>query len=108
MLWFTVWTVLVLATLVGAFFLGRHLYRSGRALAAAVARASDVMAELAERTSELTEAAQDAVHLAPVELADPAAARARLAETAVATERRRAAKGARREATFRRWRSFSH
>ena len=39
MLWFTVWTVLVLGTLAGAFFLLRDLYRKGKALTVELGRA---------------------------------------------------------------------
>ena len=49
MLWFSVWTVLVLATLVGAFLLGRSLWRSSVALLHELSRAADVTAQLAER-----------------------------------------------------------
>src|SRR5659263_373365 len=38
MLWFTVWSVLVVGTLVGAFFLGRSLYRAARDLLAELER----------------------------------------------------------------------
>lgn len=107
MLWFTVWTVLVVGTLVGAFFLGRYLYRSGRALLAELGRAADVVAAVAERAEELGEAAQARAALAPVSLTDPEPARARRAVAAIATERRRAARAARHEDAYRRWRAFS-
>lgn len=107
MLWFTVWTVLVVGTLVGAFFLGRYLYRSGRALLAELGRAADVVAAVAERAEELGEAAQARAALAPVNLTDPEPARARRAVATIATERRRAARAARHEDAYRRWRAFS-
>ncbi|GIG39856.1 hypothetical protein [Cellulomonas phragmiteti] len=53
MLWFTVWTVLTLATLAGAFWLGRRLWRSAVALGHEVVRAGDVAQQLAERTAQL-------------------------------------------------------
>ncbi len=31
-MWFTIWSVLVVGTLVGAFFLGRDLWRKAKAL----------------------------------------------------------------------------
>ena len=57
MLWFSVWTVLVLATLGGAFLLGRSLWRSAVALGRELSRAADVTAQLAERVDELQAAA---------------------------------------------------
>ena len=53
MLWFLLWTVLVLGTLAGAFFLGRRLWRSSLGLGRELGRASEVLAELAERSQEL-------------------------------------------------------
>lgn len=55
MLWFTIWLVLVLATVVGAFFLGRRLWRSGKALAAELGRAAEVTARLEELQAGLAE-----------------------------------------------------
>lgn len=107
MLWFTVWTVLVVGSLVGAFFLLRHLYRSGKALAVELGHASDAMAEVADRTAELTEEAQARTVLAPVELSDPEPARRRRAETLAAKARRQEARAARHEETYRRWRALS-
>ncbi len=103
MLWFSVWTVLVLATLVGAFLLLRRLYRSGKALVVELTRASEVLAEVAERA----EAIAGLTTPAPVDLHDVEAARARRAVAAVSTQRRRAARAARHEAAYRRWRAFS-
>ena len=57
MLWFSVWTVLVLATLGGAFLLGRRLWRSGVALATELGRAAEVAEQLAVRVDELQAAA---------------------------------------------------
>lgn len=107
MLWFTVWTVLVVGSLVGAFFLLRHLYRSGKALAVELGRASDVVAEVADRTAELTAAAEARAVLAPVELSDPEPARLRRAETLAVKARRREARAERHEETYRRWRALS-
>ena len=46
MLWFTVWTVIVLGTVVGAFVVGRDLWRKARALLDELGRASEVFGEL--------------------------------------------------------------
>lgn len=107
MLWFTVWTLLVLGTLVGAFFLGRDLYRKGRRLLAELGRASEVFGEIAARGEERAEQLVLTAP-APVDLTDPEPARARHALAAQATARRRAARQARHEAVYARWRSFTH
>lgn len=110
MLWFAVWTVLVVGTLVGAFLLLRHVYRSGKALVVELGRASDVLAEVADRAAEVGEALERSGALttpAPVSLTDVEAARERRAASAVATERRRDARTARHERAFRRWLALS-
>ena len=107
MLWFTVWTVLVVGSLVGAFFLLRHLYRSGKALALEIGHASDAMAEVADRTAELTAAAEARAVPALVELSDPEPARGRRAETLAVKARRHEARAVRHEETYRRWRALS-
>ena len=104
MLWFTVWTVLVVGSLVGAFFLLRHLYRSGKALVLEVGRA---MAAVADRTAELTAAAEARAVPALVELSDPEPARRRRAETLAVKARRHEARAVRHEETYRRWRALS-
>lgn len=106
MLWFIVWTVLVVGALVGAFFLLRSVYRSARELVAEVGRAGAALAESTDRAAELADA-QAAWTPSPVILDDPEPARARRATTAQASARRRAARRARYEATYERWRSFS-
>lgn len=55
MLWFSVWLVLVLATLAGAFFLGRRLWHSGTLLLAEVGRLSEVAQRLDALQVELAE-----------------------------------------------------
>lgn len=107
-LWFTVWTLLVAGTLVGAFFLGRDLWRKATALGTELGRAAQVLERLSERTRELTEAAALAHPVAEVVLDDPEPARARRAAAAQVSAARRAARAARREATFRRWWALSH
>ncbi|HQY32656.1 hypothetical protein [Actinotalea sp.] len=108
MLWFTVWAVLVVGTLVGAFFLLRHVYRSGKALLVELGRASEVLTRLGEQIEALTEAAEQRDPPRPVDLTDPEPARMRRAEGAVAAQRRRAARLDRRAATYRRWRALTH
>jgi len=59
-LWFTVWTVLVLATLAGAFLIGRRLWHAVVALGHELARAGEVADRLTARTAELEEQARAA------------------------------------------------
>ena len=107
MLWFTVWTVLVLGTLVGAFFLLRDLWRRGKALLAELERAGEVADRLAERAEELREemAARSPLH--PVVLDDPTPARERRAALAPLREARAARRAARHDAAYARWRALS-
>jgi hypothetical protein len=104
-LWFTVWTVLVLATLAGAFWLGRNLWRKGKALLAEVERAGRVAGELAERADALTAAAQ-AQPLHHDLLGDPDVQRERLAVLRAARAARRAERELRHAVTFSRWRAI--
>lgn len=53
MLWFAVWTTLVLGTLVGAALLGRNLWRKGKALLAELETASATLDTLQARVDEL-------------------------------------------------------
>lgn len=107
MLWFIVWTVLVVGALVGAFFLLRSVYRSARALVDEGGRATDVVGAAANRAADLAAAAQTGWTPPAVVLDDPAPARERRSATAAASARRRAARHARHEATYERWRAFS-
>ncbi|MCV2394613.1 hypothetical protein OEB99_09870 [Actinotalea sp. M2MS4P-6] len=107
MLWFTVWTVLVVGTVVGGFFLGRRLFRSGRALMTELERAQEVAERLEARTAELADTVAAANPVDPVNLDDVERARAKRAAAAEVMAQRAARRAARREATFRRWQSFS-
>lgn len=55
MLWFGVWSTLVVLTLLGAFVLGRRLWRSARAVLAELERASEAMARLEALQEEARE-----------------------------------------------------
>ncbi|TDE92516.1 hypothetical protein EXU48_13240 [Occultella glacieicola] len=106
MLWFSVWTVLVLGTLVGAFLLGRRLWRSAKALMAQAGETSRVMADLSAKVAEL-EAAAGATRTFTPDLAATQEQRenwrARRAENLAS---RRARVQARRSRTLARWRSI--
>jgi len=102
MLWFAVWTVLVVGTLVGAFFLGRDLWRKAGALLSELGRATDAFGRLADVT------APDGVLPIHAELFDDRAAlRSRVDELRAARRERAALRAERHVATFARWRAYS-
>jgi biopolymer transport protein ExbB/TolQ len=112
MVWWVVWTVLVLAAVVGAVLLGRDLWRRFRALVAELRRAEEVLGRLAEHASTLAEQAQAAERAAraareAVLLPEPEEARDTWdrvrAEAAVRRERRRE----RNAETRRAWRAYT-
>jgi hypothetical protein len=104
-LWFSVWTILVLATLAGAFLLGRRLWRSALALGRELSRAADVASQLADRVDEL-QAARAAVETGPTLFAEPEPLRERLAQLRAATAERRAVREDRHGETRLRWRAY--
>lgn len=102
MLWTIVWVVLVVATVVGAFFLGRQLWRQGVALAHEAGRAADVFGALGDLSNEpratgpfVPGFARSQDDLQQVRLS-------REARRAACRDRRRA----RNEAAYARWRAF--
>lgn len=107
MLWWILWIVLVVGTAVGWFFLVRHVVRSAKALRAAVSRASDVARRLEQQVAELNEVMAAAHPVEPVNLDDPERAQRQRAAAREGMDRRRDRRDARREATYRRWLSFS-
>lgn len=112
MVWVVVWVVLVAGTLLGAFLLGRDLWRRGRALVGELERASQVLGELAEHASTLAEQAQEAERAAraareAVLLPEPDDARARWAEARAQARVRRERRRARDRAVRATWRSYT-
>ncbi len=110
MLWFSVWTVLVLATMVGAFAVGRDLWRKARALLDELGRASEVFGELAVQAAALADAAAslEAVRAARDPFADPVAARRARATIHGRRAQRRSAREERNRATTESWGRFTH
>lgn len=106
MLWFTVWTVLVLATLAGGAWLARDLWRKARALLDELHRAADLVGRLADQADALTAAAAAAPVTHDV-LTDPEVHREHLARLRTERAQRRAARALRHEATWSRWRAVS-
>lgn len=109
MVWFTVWAVLVIATLVGAFLVLRHLLRTGKGLLAELERAGATLEQLAARIAELDEIAAglEAERQRRDPFAEPV--RARAVRTAVHEQRevRREARSLRHLSTIDGWRRFS-
>lgn len=108
MLWFSVWTVLVVGTLVGAVLLGRRLWRSAVAAGRELARAGEVLGELEAAVARLEAAAQERPPVRPTLLADPAPLRARVEELRAARGRRREERAVRHARTAQSWRRYSH
>ncbi|WP_454048765.1 hypothetical protein [Cellulomonas sp. Marseille-Q8402] len=112
MVWVVVWSVLVVGTLVGAFLLGRALWRKFRALVAELHEASEVLGRLAEHASTLAEQAQEAERAAraareAVLLPEPDDARSRWAALRAEARVRRAARHERDRRTREGWRAYS-
>ena len=107
-MWFTIWSVLVVGTLVGAFFLGRDLWRKAKALARQLSQASLVMDRFAQRTDELSAALQaNAPSTAATVAADPEPLRERVHELRAGRAERRALRRTRNSLTWDRWRRFN-
>ncbi|WP_258723147.1 hypothetical protein [Cellulomonas sp. NS3] len=107
MLWFTVWTVLVLAAVAGAFLLGRSLWRKVRDLGAAAAEASDVLGRLADQVDALADAAGQQEPVRAQLFDDTHVLRERLAELRRAAGGRRAVRRLQHQETYARWRAYS-
>lgn len=106
-MWFWIWTVLVLGTLVGAFFLGRRLWRQTVALGHELGRAGAVLAELSERAAELEAiAARQAPDTSSTVFSDVGPLRARRAQLQERAAARRVARQERHRATVRGWRAY--
>ncbi|MFI2102401.1 hypothetical protein ACH436_03860 [Isoptericola sp. NPDC019693] len=103
-MWGWIWAGLVVATLVGAFFLGRHLWRAGvRALREAT-RAGEVLGSAADRISAaVAEAEAHRADTSPTLFDDPVVLRERVARRRRLKAERSAARRERQAATWRRW-----
>jgi hypothetical protein len=106
MLWFAVWTVLVVGTLVGAFFLGRVLWRKAAALLSELCRAADALGRLGDATAQA--AGPDSVPTMRAQLFDDRAAlRSRVDELRTVRRERSLRRAERHVATRARWRAYS-
>ncbi|MBD8077811.1 hypothetical protein [Cellulosimicrobium arenosum] len=107
-MWFWVWTLLVVGTLVGAFFLGRRLWRSLKALGRELSRASQVASELGARVDELSrQQAESAPSTGPTLFDDPEVLQARVAALRGERAERRVVRRRRDEKVWARWRVFN-
>jgi hypothetical protein len=91
-IWWFVWTVLVVGTIAGAFFLGRSLWRRSVALGRELARAGRTAEQLSDRVAELQAARSPVVVVHPLvaDAADRAAWRSGVAARHRARADRRA------------------
>lgn len=105
MLWFAVWTTLVLATLAGAVWLGLRLWRSGKALLAQLAETSAALDQLQDRIDALEAANPPEPVPVPSLLADEGQRARWRAIRATNLQRRAERRFRRRTATFARWES---
>ena len=107
-MWFIIWSVLVVGTLAGAFFLGRDLWRKAKALLAQMAEASVVMERFAQRTDEVTAALQaSAPSTAPTLFDDPELLHERVEQLRAERAERRVHRTTRDKVTWDRWRRFN-
>lgn len=108
MLWFLVWTLLVLGTLAGAFLLGRRLWRSSVATGRELARAAEVLGELEATAARLEAAAQARPPVRATVFADRGPLQERVDALRAARAQRRAERARRHAATAAGWRRYSH
>lgn len=103
MLWATVWTVLVVGTLVGAFYLGRDVLRRGARTMEALDEAARVVEQLESKVAEL-----DAVRAQPEPFApDVETARARREELRELREERARRRHEKHLTTIESWRRLT-
>ncbi|KLN34234.1 hypothetical protein ACFVSK_08575 [Cellulosimicrobium cellulans] len=107
-MWFWVWTLLVVGTLVGAFFLARRLWRSVKGLGRELSRASQVAADLSARADELSRALEEAQpSTAPTLFDDPVVLQERVDLLRAERAERRVLRRRRDEQVWSRWRRFN-
>ncbi|MBL0888889.1 hypothetical protein [Myceligenerans indicum] len=110
--WVTLWAVLLVATVVGAILLGRWLWGVVHALMAEVERAEDRHGPALIRLDAALNAAEDAradaePHRPSMFSEDLTTHYARVAALREAAAARKAARRARHERTWERWRHFN-
>lgn len=107
-MWVWLWVGLVVAAGVGAFFVGRSLWRSVKGLGREAARASDVLAQASARAQRVgAELAAAQPSTAPTLFDDPIELRGHLAGVRANGARLRAARRRRDALVWARWRRFN-
>lgn len=107
-MWFWVWTLLVVGTIVGAFFLARRLWRSVKGLGRELSRASQVAADMSARADELSRALEEAQpSTAPTLFDDPVVLQERVDLLRAERAERRVERRRRDEQVWSRWRRFN-
>ena len=102
MVWAIVWTVLAVATLLGAFLLGRRLWRSAVALGHEVSRAGEVAGRISDEVARLEAlAAAERARAGTTLGQDPTPLARRVDELRVARRARAAARQERHRQTVR-------
>lgn len=104
MWWFLLWFSLIAATIVGGYFLGRRLWRSGKALLEQLRESQQVLAQLQTRISELEALPRPVEPFQPAVWADADQQEQWRTLRRKHADDRRARRHNRRSATFRRWR----
>ena len=107
MLWFAVWTVLVVGTLVGAFLLARDLWRKGIALLDEFGRAAEIFDALAVSAGALADAAGETAPIRAHAFDDRGPLRDRVDELRSERAARARRRADRHAATFARWRTYT-
>jgi len=103
-MWGWIWAGLVVGALVGAFFLGRHLWRAGMRTLREASRAGEVLGSAAERISAaVAQAEAQRADTSPTLFDDPVVVRARVAGRRRLKAERAAARRGRQADTWRRW-----
>jgi len=103
-MWWLIWSVLVVGTLVGAFFLLRGLWRTAMTFLRALSEAGEVFGAASARIAEAVELAQaDAPDTSPVIFEDPVVLRQRVTDLRLRKAVRAAARHERRMTTARGW-----
>ncbi len=103
-MWFWVWALLVVGTLVGAFFLGRDLWRAGVRVLREVSAAGRALGSGAERVSlAVAEAEGNRVDTSATMFDDVVVLRERVQARRLAREGRRAVRRERHRSTWDVW-----
>ena len=103
-MWGWIWAGLVVGTLVGAFFVGRHLWRAGMRALREASRAGEALGSASDRmAAAVAEAEAHRADTSPTMFDDPVVLRERVADQRRLRAERAAVRRARQEATWSGW-----